>query len=346
MSNARKIRIGERTVGPGHPTYIVAEIGINHNGDANLAHRMVDAAADSGADAVKFQTMDADASYAPGTPSHEVFSEAALDLEQYRGLEAHCDERGIDFFTTPGDWPSLEICRGLSITAIKISSGLMTNKPIVEAAARMGVPLVISTGGAYVWEIGKVVYELESMGKTDFVLLHCVSVYPAPDEILNLRAIESMREAFPYPIGYSDHSTGRVAPVSAVALGACLIEKHFTTDRNLPGGDNHMSAEPDEFALMVQEIRDLEKMLIGDGKRPHESEDGFRSRFRRRLVARVDIPAGEVLTRESVGLMRPLEPRGLAAEFFEDVLGRRTARDVRQHEPIDWDALTLGAERD
>ena len=334
------IKIGDREIGTGKPAYIVAEVGINHNGDIGLAHELVDSAADSGADSVKFQTMDADSSYAPGTPSHDVFSGAALSLEQYQSLEEHCKKIGIDFFTTPGDWPSLEICKNLSMPAIKISSGLMTNKPVVEAAADMGVPLVISTGGAYLWEVGKVVEELESIGKTDIVLLHCVSVYPAPDRILNLGAIRSMIDSFRYPIGYSDHSDGRVAPVTAVALGACLIEKHFTIDKKLPGGDNHMSVEPDEFSLMVQEIRAVEEMLQGGEKRPHQEESQFRVRFRRRLVAKAEVAVGEVLTKESVGLMRPLEQRGLAAEFFDEVLGRRTVKKLKQHEPIDWDSLT------
>jgi N-acetylneuraminate synthase/N,N'-diacetyllegionaminate synthase len=334
------VQIGGRSIGPGHPTYIIAEIGINHNGDIDLAHKMIDAAADAGAEAIKFQTIDARASYVPGTPSHKVFSDAGFDLEQNRALVEHCNRRGVVFFTTPGDWNSLEIVRALALPAIKISSGQMTNLPIVLAAADIGVPLVISTGGAYLWEVGRVVDELERHGKSDFVLLHCVSIYPAPDETLNLSAIRDMQSAFPYPVGYSDHSLGRVASITAVAMGARLIEKHFTLDRNLPGGDNFLSAEPEEFATLVREIRACEAMLTGEGKRPHPGEEGFRTRMRRRLVATAEIAAGDVITKELVGIMRPLEPRGLAPEFYEAVVGRKASRHIKQYEPIDWDSIT------
>lgn len=334
------IEIRGRRVGPGYPTYIVAEVGINHSGDLERAHKMIDAASDSGADAIKFQTIDADASYVPGTPSHTIFTGAGFDLEQYVGLAEHCRQRGVTFFTTPGDWPSLEIVKALGLPAIKISSGQMTNVPIVLASAALGVPLVISTGGAYLWEVGRVVHELEKRGNKDLVLLHCVSVYPAPDETLNLTAIQDLQAAYPYPVGYSDHSLGRTACIAAVALGARLIEKHFTLDRKLPGGDNFMSSEPEEFAALVQEIRACEAMLGGRGKRPHPDEEGFRTRMRRRLVANVDIKVGQILTAELVGIKRPLESKGLSPEFFEMILGRRATRDIQRHEPIDWDAIT------
>ncbi|MBI4658315.1 MAG: N-acetylneuraminate synthase family protein [Verrucomicrobia bacterium] len=318
----------------------MAEIGINHNGDLELAHKMIDAAADSGADAIKFQTIDADASYVPGTPSHKTFSGAGFNLEQYKGLVDHARERKVIFFTTPGDWPSLEIVKALSLPAVKISSGQMTNLPVVLASAALGVPLVISTGGAYLWEVGRVVHQLEQRGKHDFALLHCVSLYPAPDETLNLTAIRDMQAAFPYPIGYSDHSLGRTACISAITLGATLIEKHFTLDRNLPGGDNFLSSDPKEFATLVREIRACEAMLGDSGKRPHPNEDGFRNRMRRRLVANADVETGQILTAELVGIKRPLEPKGLSPEFFETVVGRRAARAIRRHEPIDWDSIT------
>ena len=340
MSKTRIVQIGGRSIGPGHPTYIIAEIGINHNGDIDLAHKMIDSAADAGAEAIKFQTIDANASYVPGTPSHRVFSDAGFDLEQNKALVEHCNQRNVVFFTTPGDWNSLEIVKTLALPAIKISSGQMTNLPIVLAAADLGVPLVISTGGAYLWEVGRVVHELERAGKTDFVLLHCVSIYPAPDQTLNLTAIQELQAAYPYPVGYSDHSLGRVASIAAVTLGACVIEKHFTLDRNLPGGDNFLASEPDDFAALVREIRTCEAMLVGEGKRPHPDEEGFRIRMRRRLVATADIGAGEVITKGLVGIMRPLEPRGLAPEFYENVVGKKASRDIKQHEPIDWASIT------
>ena len=336
----RHFNLGQHTIGQGSPVFVIAEIGINHGGSVDLAHKMIDGAADAGADAVKFQTTDADASYVPGTPSYPVFADAALTFEEYEQLMAHCEERGVFFFTTPGDWPSLEMCARLSIPAIKISSGLMTNLPLVLASARMNVPLIISTGGTYLSEVTQLVEHLESAGATEFALLHCVSVYPAADDILNLGAIRSLQDLFSYPIGYSDHSMGSVACVSAVALGACVLEKHFSLSRDLPGGDNFLSAEPDEFAALVADVRAAEQMLIGDGKTPNEQELNFRKRMRRRLVATADIATGDLLTAAVVGLMRPLEPKGLAPEHYEAVLGMKAARDIRRHEPIDWDAIT------
>ena len=302
----RHFNLGQHTIGQGSPVFVIAEIGINHGGSVDLAHKMIDGAADAGADAVKFQTTDADASYVPGTPSYPVFADAALTFEEYQQLMAHCEERGVFFFTTPGDWPSLEMCARLSIPAIKISSGLMTNLPLVLASARMNVPLIISTGGTYLSEVTQLVEHLESAGATEFALLHCVSVYPAADDILNLGAIRSLQDLFSYPIGYSDHSMGSVACVSAVALGACVLEKHFSLSRDLPGGDNFLSAEPDEFAALVADVRASEQMLIGDGKTPNEQELSFRNRMRRRLVATADIATGDLLTVAVVGLMRPL----------------------------------------
>lgn len=336
----RQFQLGTKIIGQGKPVFVIAEIGINHGGSVDLAHKMIDSAADAGADAVKFQTIDADASYVPGTPSYPVFADAMLSFSEYQQLMVHCEERGVVFFTTPGDWPSLEICAQLKIPAVKISSGLMTNLPLVLASARMRVPLIISTGGAYLSEVAQLVAQLEAVGGAEFALLHCVSVYPAADDILNLRAVQILQESFSCPVGYSDHSMGSVACVSAVALGACVLEKHFSLSRGLPGGDNFLSSEPGEFAALVKDVRASEQMLIGEGKIPNEQELNFRDRMRRRLVATSDIPAGELLTTAVVGLMRPLEPKGLPPEHYETVLGMKAVRHIRRHEPIDWDAIT------
>ena len=340
MNNSNKIEIDGRAIGAGEPTFIVAEVGINHNGDMDLAHKMIDSAAEVGADAVKFQTTDADASYVPGTPSYQAFAGISLSYDNYQELIDHSRNKGIIFFTTPGDWPSLELCKQLSLPAIKISSGLMTNLPVVLEAATLGVPIIMSTGGAYLWEVGEVVQNLEKIGKKDIALLHCVSIYPAADEMLNLSAIPVMQTAFPYPIGYSDHSMGRVASISAVTHGACIIEKHFTINRELPGGDNQISTEPQEFETLVSEIRACESMWGINLKSPHLEEMEFRSKFRRRLVANCDIGVGQELSMGLIGLKRPLEPRGLPPEYLEKVIGKRTRRSIQKHEPITWDSIT------
>ena len=341
MNETLNIEIAGRKIGQNEPTFVIAEIGVNHNGDIDLAHKLIDGAIESGADAVKFQTIDADASYVPGTPSHDIFSKISFGLEEYEAISNHCKEKGIIFFTTPGDWPSLEICRRISVPAVKISSGLMTNTPIVLEAATLGVPLVISTGGAYLWEIGKLVNQLEDIKFKDFTLLHCVSIYPADDDTLNLKAILDMQESFPYPIGYSDHSLGITAVLSAVTLGAKVVEKHFTLSKELPGGDNFLSSEPDEFKELVEQIRACENMLIGGSKKPHKKEIEFRERFRRRLVANRNIEKDEILTSELVGLMRPLQPYGLSPDFYQEIIGKKASKKISKYDPITLDSINF-----
>lgn len=338
--HVKDVRIADRLVGPAQPVYIVAEVGINHDGDLRQAERLVDAAADAGADAVKFQTIDAEASYVPGHPSHAAFAGRGFTLEQYRGLQERCRQRGVAFFTTPGDWPSLELCAKLGVPLVKVSSGLMTNLPLILEAAKLRVPFVISSGMAHLWEVGRVVQALEDRGARDLVLLHCTSLYPTPPEAVALRAIPQMQAAFPYPVGYSDHTLGATACLGAVALGARMLEKHITLDRSRPGADHHISAEPGEFVDLVRQVRALERMLERDRKAPDPQEVAQRPRLRRSLVARADLAAGQALTPEAVGLMRPLGEPGLPAEALPEVLGRRLTRPLRRHEPLTWDHLT------
>ena len=319
--------------------FVIAEVGINHGGRAEVAHRYIDVAADAGADAVKFQTINPSASYVPGTPSYAEFTGKTLDEDEYRALVRHGEARGVAVFTTPGDFPSLEICRDLRLPAIKISSGLLTNTPLVNEAARLGVPLIISTGASYLWEIARVVYQLEERGTTDVVVLHCVSVYPSRPELVNLRAMAAIAAAVRRPVGYSDHTLDATAPLAAVALGACMIEKHFTLDRTIAGADHHLSLDPAAFADMVRQIRACEQLLGSGIKEPHAEEMLFRVRYRRRLVATGPIAKGETISAAMVGLMRAVEPIGLAPEFYDIVVGLRASRDIRAHEPIVWDCV-------
>jgi N,N'-diacetyllegionaminate synthase len=330
----------QMTVGPQHPIFVIAEIGINHDGDVNCAHSLIDACAAAGADAVKFQTVSPDASYVPGTPSYEAFSSRTLTVDQYIALQRHAADRRVVFFTTPGDLPSLELCERLALPAVKISSGMLTNLPMLRRAAGLGVPLIMSTGGAYLWEVGRSVHELEHSGAHSIALLHCVSMYPAPAEDVQIRAMTVLAGVFPYPVGYSDHTLDSTACICAAALGASVIEKHVTLDRTRPGADHAIAAEPAELAQLVRQLRIAEQLLRGAGKRPAAGEHQFRERFRRRVVALADIAAGQTLTADLLGVMRPLEPKGLAPEFLDWVIGRRATRQLRRHEPIDLDAIT------
>lgn len=336
----KEVRIADRRVGPGQPVFIVAEVGINHDGDPAEAERLVDAAAGAGADAVKFQTIDLDSSYVPGHPSHAAFEGKALSLDAYRALQRRCEARGLLFFTTPGDFPSLELCAKLGVPLVKVSSGLMTNLPLMLEATNLRVPFVVSTGMAELWEVGKVVAALEARGVSDLVLLHCTSLYPCPDEAAALRAIPQMQTLFPYPVGFSDHTLGSTACLGAVALGARMLEKHITLDRTRPGADHAISAEPDEFAALVREVRRLEAMLARPGKAPDPAELAKRDALRRSIVAVRDIRRGERVARTDIGLMRAGDAPGLPADALDHVLGRKATRDIPRHRGITWDDVT------
>jgi N-acetylneuraminate synthase/N,N'-diacetyllegionaminate synthase len=341
---ADAVNIGGRLVGPGHPCFVVAEVGVNHNGDPDLAERLVDAAADAGADAVKFQTFAADgvvaATAAKAPYQVERTDESESQLEMLRGLELgagdferivrRCRDRGLVFLSTPFDTASIELLVRLGAPALKIASPDLTNALLVEPAAATGLPLILSTGLADLAEVEEGVAVARAAGASELVVLHCVTAYPAPIDEVNLRAMGTLAERFDVPIGYSDHTTLTVVALAAVALGACLLEKHLTLDRTLPGPDHAASLEPDEFAGLVRAVRAVESAL-GDGvKRPAPSEEENRVAVRRSLAAACDLVAGTVLSREMLTALRPAT--GIPPSRLGDVLGKTLARDVEQGE--------------
>jgi len=329
------IRIAGRPIGPGHHAFIIAEVGINHGGDEALAARMIDAAAEAGADAVKFQTVDVAESYMPGTASHEAFQGKDLPVDALRRLVTRAQARGIVLFSTPGDAKSLGKMVEAGMPAVKISSGLMTNLPLIGAAAATGLPLVISTGMAHLDEVQEAVAAARQAGGREIVLLHCTSLYPAPAGTLNLSAMATLAEATGCPVGYSDHFDGALACLTAVARGACMIEKHFTFDRTQAGADHHISATPDEFAALVRDIRMIEAMH-GDGvKRPTPAEERLRDGRHRVLVSRDVIAAGTILTPAMFRLMRPLPgTAALPAKQLDAVCGRPAKRSIAAGTPV------------
>lgn len=341
MSSSHLIRIGNHCIGEGYPAFIIAEIGINHGGDVNTAKRMIEAAHSTGVDAVKFQTINPVESYTPQSKSYDVFKDNELTKEEYVEILSFCNELGILFLTTPGDFSSLTLCRELQLPAYKISSGLMTNTPLLIKAAESGVPLIISTGGSYLWEIGKIIFEMEQISFKNMVFLHCIVQYPAKADQLALHAIQNIRNAFPYPVGYSDHYPGYTACIAAVALGACVIEKHFTiAGKNKPGADDHISLTPDEMKILVHEIRECEQMLRPAYKVPHESEIGFRRDFRRFLVASRDLPAKHFLTDQDLAAKRKPGHTGFPPEMLSQLIGKQLTKDVKANDPISWDSVS------
>ncbi len=316
--------------------YVIAEVGVNHDGIVEDAHRLVDLAADCGADAVKFQTFDPAAivsELAEAAPyqqrqagvrtQQELLARYVLPDSAWGELASHSRERGLDFMSTTVDRASLDLITALDVQALKIGSGELTNKPYLIEVARHRLPVILSTGMGTMDEVGDAVSWLD--GVPQLMLLHCVSSYPAPVDQANLRAIPAMRDRFGVPVGWSDHTLGFGSAVAAIALGAASLEKHITLDRRREGPDHLASADPAEFVEYVRMARDTVASL-GDGvKVPVPAEAANRPLVRRSWHARKDVPAGHVLDESDVVTLRPAT--GLAPSA--DVMGRTAARDLR-----------------
>jgi N,N'-diacetyllegionaminate synthase len=333
-------------------TFVIAEAGVNHNGDPALARALVDVAVAAGANAIKFQTFNVDrlltrsaakADYqrrATGNEQsqYEMLARLELSPADHEMLFSYCAEAGIEFMSTPFDPESARFLKRLGVRRLKISSGDVTNLPMLEVVGALGLPVVLSTGMADMAEVSAAVATLRAAGADDLAVLHCVSNYPADPALTNLRAMDALARAFGTPVGLSDHSTGLTVAIAAVARGAAYIEKHFTLDRNLPGPDHQASLLPDELRALVAAIRDVEAAL-GDGiKRPVPSELPVRDVARKSLVAARDLPAGAVLTREDLDVLRP--GTGLSPATLPTVVGRRTARAIAHHTPITEEMLS------
>ena len=340
---------------PNNRVFLIAEAGVNHNGQLDLALQLVDAAHAAGADAVKFQTFRAEDLALPGTATaayqqgatgetdqFAMLRKLELSAEQHQIIAAHCARVGIEFMSTPFSEAAVDLLVGLGVRRLKISSGEIVNRPLLAKAAATGLPLILSTGMATLDEVKQAVGWVQAAWgqEQSLTLLQCTSAYPAPDDALNLRAIATLRTETGLPTGYSDHSLGNTAALAAVALGACVIEKHLTLDRNLPGPDHRASSEPAEFAALAQDIRRIEAML-GDGiKAPRPDEIDVRAVARRSVVLATALPAGTVLRREHLQLRRPAS--GIPAADFDAVIGQRLRSDAAAGTVLQWENLQGG----
>ena len=336
----QNIQIANKLIGPGQPVFVIAEAGVNHNGDLKMARALIDVAAEAGADAVKFQTFRADLLATSDAPKaeyqlqttgdaesqFEMLRRLELSADAHRELQSYCNERGIIFLSTPFDEEAVDLLDELGVPAFKISSGDLTNSPLLEYVAGKGKPVILSTGMSELAELIEAVSVLNTAGCENPVLLHCVSNYPADASEVNLRAMQTMRSAFDVPVGFSDHTEGIDVALAAVALGACVIEKHFTLDRTLPGPDHRASLEPAELRELVRSIRRVESALGNGRKVPSASEIETAKVARRSLVAARDIPAGATLQREMVVLRRP--GTGMSSTMIEMLVGRKTLREI------------------
>lgn len=345
------ISIRNRTIGEGQQCFIIAEAGVNHNGDIGLAKKLIDAACAARADAIKFQTfvtgdlvtesaekavyqMEND----PGTLSQsEMLKKLELSEHDFFELSAYAKNNNILFLSTAFDTTSIGILSRLGVPAFKIPSGEITNIPYLKEIAILHTPVILSTGMSTLDEIQDAVTCLQENGSTEIVLLHCTTSYPAPLSSVNLRSIATLREHFGIPVGYSDHTEGITIPIAAVALGACIIEKHITLDRNLPGPDHRASLEPGDFTRMVTAIRETELALGSGEKQPQACELGNRQVARRSVVAALDIPAGTRLIPAMLAIKRP--GTGIEPKHLGTVTGKTSRSAIKKDSVITWDMI-------
>ena len=332
--------VNDIPVGDGQPCFVIAEAGVNHNGDLARAIALIDAAAEAGASAVKFQTFKAKRLVTLHAPKaayqlrNEQVQESQLEMLQrlelteddHRKLFTHCRKRGVLFMSTPFEEQSADLLYELGVSVFKVPSGEMTNLPFLEHLARLGKPLVVSTGMCSLGEVEAAVETIERAGNDQIILLHCVSNYPADPADVNLRAMDTMRVAFGYPVGYSDHTLGISVGMASVAMGATVVEKHFTLDRNLPGPDHRASLEPGELKELIAGIRTIEIAMGTGRKSPVESERDTALVARKSLVAAEDIPVGTILTNELIAIKRP--GTGLPPIMRLHLINRTTTCDI------------------
>jgi sialic acid synthase SpsE len=334
-----KVTIDDRPVGEGESIFIIAEVGSNHDGKLEQAKQLIASAKQCGADAVKFQTFTADNLVSPKYDKlYQAFRKVELPLEWHEELANFAKKQGIIFLSTPFDEESASLLNKLGLPAFKIASGDVTDYPLLKQVASFKKPIILSTGMAELAEVEEAVKIIRDAGDDDIILLHCTSNYPPKTEDINLKAITTMREMFKLPVGYSDHSEGITSSLGAVALGACVIEKHITTDKTLPGPDHPSALEVDEFKEMVRQIRHLELALGSGIKEPVEAEIPERGWARRGIYAASDISKGTIINREMLKIVRPhldtLKPGDI-----DLVVGRIAKKDIAAHEPINWDNI-------
>lgn len=347
---AAHIEINGRQIGAGHPAYIIAEMSANHGHDFEQAVKILREAKEAGADAVKLQTytpdtitIDCDNEYFrikgtiwEGRTLHDLYGEAYTPWEWQPKLKEYADRLGIDLFSTPFDATAVDFLEAMAVPAHKVASFELVDHGLLRKIAATGKPVIMSTGMASLSEIDEAVAVLRQAGCRELALLKCTSAYPAPPEAMNLRTIPHLTEAFGVPAGLSDHTLGIAVPVAAVALGACIIEKHFTLSRSQPGPDSSFSLEPAEFKAMVTAVREAEQALGKVSYSLTEKEQDSRV-FRRSLFVVRGMKAGEVFSNENVRSIRP--GYGLAPKSLEGILGRRAVQDIEKGTPLAWNLI-------
>jgi len=345
----KAIRIGRRLIGEGYPVFIIAEAGVNHNGKIKLAKKLVDVAKEAGADAVKFQTFKAESLVSEKTEMAEyqkrnikkkqsqleMLKKMELNPKDFIELKKYCDKKGIIFLSTPHTEEAVDFLEPL-VPVYKVASGDLTNIPLLEKIAKKKKPIILSTGMATLSEVREAVQTIRKQDNNKIVLLHCTTNYPCSLDEVNLRAMQTIKR-LNCLVGYSDHTLGIIVPIMAVTMGAVVIEKHFTLNKNLPGPDHKASLEPEELKRMVKAIRDVEKALGNGVKKPTKGEKKIAKAVRKSIIARVDIPVGSRITKEMLTIKRP--GTGLPPKFLEKVVNKRAKVKIRKDEVISQEKI-------
>jgi N-acetylneuraminate synthase len=348
------IQIGNSVLGTGSPTYVIAEISANHNQKLESAKNLIHLAKECGADAVKLQTYTPDTltikSDKPhfrigggtlwdGKTLYDLYAEAYTPWDWHSELKAIADDLQIHLFSSPFDATAVDLLEKINVPAYKIASFEIVDLPLIEYVARTGKPIIMSTGMASESEVQEAIDTAKEAGATQIALLKCTSAYPASPDSMNLQTIPWMKERFGVPVGLSDHTMGIAAPVAAVALGACIIEKHFTLSRSVQGPDSAFSLEPQEFKAMVEAVRVAERSL-GTASMGTTAEEEKGRVFRRSLFVVEDIKAGERFTQLNVRSIRP--GYGLHTRYLKEILGKTATQDIERGTPLAWDMIAGG----
>jgi pseudaminic acid synthase len=342
------IMINDRMIGPGQPVHIIAEMSANHNHDFDQAVKIIRIAKESGADAVKLQTYTPDTitidcdqedfrigkgTIWEGRTLYDLYKEAYMPWEWQLKLKEIADDLGLGLFSSPFDHTAVDFLEKMDVPAYKIASFELVDLPLIRRVAKTGKPIIMSTGMATLAEIDEAAHTAREAGATQIALLKCTSAYPAPPEEMNLRTIPHLSEAFQVPVGLSDHTLGVAVPIAAVALGACIVEKHLTLSRSVPGPDQAFSLEPLEFKAMVEAIRVAEKALGEVSYAVTEREQASRV-FRRSLFVVEDMKAGDIFSEKNVRSIRP--GFGLPPKYYDTLLGKHVKKDVKKGTPVRW----------
>ena len=350
----KKVKIGNKLVGAGEKTFIVAEAGSNHDGKMEQAKELIKVAAEAGADAIKFQTFRAEKLYVKSAGSADylkssksifkLIKDLEMPYEWITELNEYCRKAGIIFLSTPFDEESADKLEEAGVPAYKMSSYTVTHIPFLRYVARKGKPIILSTGASNLNEVREALETIYSQKSEDVILLQCTASYPAPLEHINLKVMDTFKQAFQVPVGISDHSRDPfIVPYAATALGADLIEKHFTLDNSLPGPDHKYAIEPDELKIMVQGIRGVEKALGSPIKEVTGVEKELYNFARVRIHAVRDIRRGTVLTEKNIAILRSGKTKpGLDPKFWDLILGKRVVRNIKKYEGIGWEDLLQG----